>query len=77
MMERLVAGLHAVAARLRRWWGEPRQDRGASALEWAVIAGIVVVAASVIGGAVYNIVDQKSQNLKTCANQPVGSSCSK
>ena len=48
------------------------REAGASALEFAIIAAIVVVAASVIGGVIYNIVDTKSQKLDQCANQPVG-----
>ncbi|MFB9378857.1 hypothetical protein ACFFKU_00125 [Kineococcus gynurae] len=51
------------------------RDLGASALEWAVIAAVVVVAASVIGGVVYGIVQQKSAALQTCASAAVGTSC--
>jgi Flp pilus assembly pilin Flp len=50
-------------------------ERGASALEWALIAAVVVVAASLIGGAIYRIVSNKSTELENCANQPAGSSC--
>jgi len=50
-------------------------DRGASALEWAVIAAVLVVAASAIGVVVYNVVQQKGSALQECANQPVGSQC--
>lgn len=59
----------------RRWLKILSQGRelGASALEWAIIAAVVVVAASVIGGVIYNIVDTKSQQLEECANQPIGS----
>ncbi|WP_240977763.1 hypothetical protein [Knoellia koreensis] len=52
-----------------------RDERGASALEWALIAAVVVVAASIIGGVVYRIVSNKSSQLENCANQPAGSSC--
>ena len=45
------------------------RDLGASALEWAIIAAIVVVAASVIGGVVYNVVSAKSEALEECASQ--------
>jgi Flp pilus assembly pilin Flp len=55
---------------------ESARDRGASALEWAIIAAIVVVAASIVGGVVYNVVQTKSTQLNDCANQPVGSACS-
>lgn len=50
-------------------------DRGASALEWAVIAAVLVVAASAIGVVVYNVVTEKGAALEECANQPVGSQC--
>lgn len=49
------------------------REAGASALEFAIIAAIVVVAASVIGAVIYNIVDDKSSKLEDCANQPIGS----
>jgi hypothetical protein len=51
------------------------RDAGASALEWAVIAAVVVVAASLIGGAVYKIVQDKSKELETCATVAVGGTC--
>ncbi len=62
--------------RLRQRWLSvlaQGRDLGASALEWAIIAAVVVVAASIIGGVIYNIVDTKSQQLEECANQPIGS----
>ena len=55
--------------------GQGRQGAGASALEWAIIAAIVVVAATAIGAAIYNIVQDKAAALDNCANQPVGSTC--
>jgi Flp pilus assembly pilin Flp len=55
-----------LSARARRAAAQGR-DAGASALEWAVIAAIVVVAATLIGGAVYNIVQTKSTQLEACA----------
>lgn len=63
-----------LSARARRAAASGR-DAGASALEWAVIAAIVVVAATLIGGAVYNIVKTKSENLETCAGVAVGGTC--
>ncbi|MGL5811291.1 MAG: Flp family type IVb pilin [Nocardioides sp.] len=54
---------------------ERRSERGASVLEWALIAAVMVVAASIIGAVVYNIVQDKSTELESCANQPVGSRC--
>jgi Flp pilus assembly pilin Flp len=50
-------------------------EEGASALEWAIIAAILVVAATTIGAIVVNIVKDKGSQLEQCANQPVGSSC--
>ena len=60
--------------RLRAALAHPR-DAGASALEWAIIAAVVVVAASLIGGAVYKIVADKSEALEACANVAVGAAC--
>jgi len=65
----LVQGAVARAGRLRRG------ERGASVVEWALIAAVMVVAASVIGAVIYNIVTTKSTNLDNCANQPVGTAC--
>lgn len=64
----LVDRVHAVR--------EPgRDDRGASALEWAIIAAISVVIATIIGYVVYNVVSSKSQQVQQCGNQPVGTKC--
>ena len=66
----LLTAAAPVRARLAR--GGDRQ-RGASALEFAIIAAIVVVAASLIGGVIYNIVKDKGEKLEQCASQPIGS----
>lgn len=63
--------LRYAAARRLALRAEPR-DLGASALEWAIISAIVVTAAVVIGGIVYNVVQTKGTTLQNCANQPVG-----
>ena len=52
-----------------------RNERGATVLEWALIAAVVVVAASIIGGVIFNIVQNKSNDLEDCANQPAGAAC--
>lgn len=57
--------------RLRRNVSDVR-DRGASAIEFAIIAAVVVVAASVVGGVVYGIVSNKSDQLKACSEQAIG-----
>jgi len=65
--------LVALCARTTRRMARGARDAGASALEFAIIAAIVVIAASVIGGVIYRIVDTKSTKLEQCANQPIGS----
>lgn len=52
-----------------------RSEEGASVLEWALIAAVVVVAAAIIGSVVYNIVQTKSDAVNQCANQPAGTAC--
>jgi Flp pilus assembly pilin Flp len=52
-----------------------RSERGASVLEWALIAAVVVVAASIIGAVIIKIVTDKSTDLENCANQVGGSRC--
>lgn len=51
--------------------GEDR-DRGATALEWAVISAILLTAAVLVGGTVYRVVQSKSSDLERCANAPIG-----
>ena len=60
-----------------RLWAKDGEDResGASALEWAIIAAISVVMATVIGTVIYNVVQTKGTNITTCANVPVGGTC--
>ncbi len=71
----LVATAAQLSSRATRRVARAARDAGASALEFAIIAAIVVVAASLIGAVIYNIVDDKSQSLEDCANQPVGAAC--
>jgi Flp pilus assembly pilin Flp len=54
-----------------------RSERGASVLEWALIAAVVVVAASIIGAVIIRIVTNKSTDLEDCANQVGGAECGK
>lgn len=65
---------NTVLRRMRAAFAGAR-ERGASALEWALIAAIVVVAATFIGAAVYNVVQDKAADMENCANAPVGSNC--
>lgn len=52
-----------------------RRDRGASALEWALIAAVVVVAAALIGAAVYNVISTRSAQVTQCGNAAPGATC--
>ena len=65
----LLQDAHARFQRTRQ------EESGASVLEWALIAAVVVVAASIIGAVIFNIVQNKSSQLDDCANQPAGSAC--
>jgi Flp pilus assembly pilin Flp len=65
----LLQDAHARFRRIRQ------DEAGASVLEWALIAAVVVVAASIIGAVIFNIVQDKSGELENCANQPAGSNC--
>lgn len=65
----LLQDAHARFRRIRQ------DESGASVLEWALIAAVVVVAASIIGAVIFNIVQDKSSTLEDCANQPAGASC--
>jgi Flp pilus assembly pilin Flp len=60
------------AQRLRR---TERSERGASVLEWALIAAVVVVAASIIGAIIIQIVTDKGKELQDCSNQVGGTAC--
>jgi hypothetical protein len=51
------------------------RERAASALEWALIVAIIVVAATFIGAAVYNIVQDRAAGMENCSNTPDGGQC--
>lgn len=53
-----------------------RDDAGATVLEWALIAAIVVVAASIVAAVVLRIVDAHAAAPVDCAGQPAGVACS-
>lgn len=72
MISLAVLLLHDAHARFRRLRDD---EAGASVLEWALIAAVVVVAASIIGAVIFNIVQNKSTSLNDCANRPAGSAC--
>jgi len=64
--------LHTLLTRLR---AARRDERGATVLEWALIAAAVVVAASIIAAVIFRIIDTKSGQLEDCANQPANVQC--
>ncbi|HVQ93905.1 MAG TPA: hypothetical protein VMU51_22905 [Mycobacteriales bacterium] len=47
-----------------------RTERGASAIEWAVIAAICVLAALAIGGAVMAVINANKGQISTGSNLP-------
>ena len=49
--------------------------RGASALEWALIAAVVVVAAALIGAAVFNVIQTRAAQVQQCGNVAAGGTC--
>lgn len=51
------------------------RDRGASALEWALIAAVVVVAAALIGSAVFNVIQTRAGQVTECGNVGPGGTC--
>ncbi|AKU18066.1 hypothetical protein [Luteipulveratus mongoliensis] len=51
------------------------REEGASALEWAIIAAIVVVAATAVGAVVYKVVTNKASQIDNCGSLPAGSKC--
>jgi Flp pilus assembly pilin Flp len=73
MAEGLQSRPRAVSGTSRRA-GEDR-ELGASALEWAIIAAISVVMATVIGSVIYNVVSDKSTQVQNCATQTVDTKC--
>lgn len=50
-------------------------DRGASALEWAIIAGVSVLIATFIGVVIYHFVQAKGNQLQSCQDVPAGQQC--
>jgi len=73
MIELIVISLRGHLARARRLQREG--ERGASVIEWALIAAVMVVAASIIGGVIFRIVSDKSSSLETCSKQAAGTQC--
>ena len=66
--------LHTLLARLR---ARRSDQRGATVLEWALIAAAVVVATSVIAAVIFRVIDNRSADLEACANQPANVECNR
>jgi Flp pilus assembly pilin Flp len=66
--------LHTLLTRLR---ARQSDQRGATVLEWALIAAAVVVATSVIAAVIFRIIDNRSADLEACANQPANVECNR
>lgn len=64
-----------IVGRIQALREEPNKDLGASALEWAIIAAVSVVMATIIGTVIYNIVKNKSNDIQNCGNQAPGGNC--
>lgn len=52
-----------------------KKDRGASALEWALIAAVVVAAAALIGAAVWNVIAERAADVTRCGGVGPGGTC--
>jgi Flp pilus assembly pilin Flp len=72
MIELALVVLRGHVARARRL---QQEERGATVLEWALIAAVVVVAASIIGAVIFNIVTDKSAQLDQCSQVQPGTQC--
>jgi Flp pilus assembly pilin Flp len=61
-----------VRARVTAVRSKETRDLGASAIEWAIIAAVSVVIATLIGGIIYNVVSKKGDDLQKCADTVAG-----
>lgn len=54
-----------VQLELRRRWARARSapDLGASAIEWVIITGILVVLAAAVGGVIYTLVKNRADSI--------------
>jgi hypothetical protein len=75
MTDRPIAGETGRGRRCSFLWRGNRDDRGASALEWAIIAAIAVVFASLVATSIKTVITDKTGQLEHCANAGVGEKC--
>lgn len=52
-----------------------REDLGASALEWAIIAAVMVVAATAVGAVIIGIVNNRKDDLQQCTDIQATATC--
>jgi Flp pilus assembly pilin Flp len=64
-----------IVGRIQAVREDTEKDRGASAIEWAIIAALSVAMAVIIGVVVYNVVNTQKGNISNCANVKPGDSC--
>ncbi len=67
-----VLMLQYALVRARALRSDEDAELGASAIEWAVISAVVVTAAVIIGGIIYNIVKTKGDAITKCGNVTPG-----
>ena len=58
---------HRIGEWLHEGRSRTRDERGATVLEWALIAAAVVMAASIISAAIFQVVNDKADDLERCA----------
>jgi Flp pilus assembly pilin Flp len=63
----VITFVRARADRARR---EGFNERGASAIEWAIISAVVVVLALVVAGVIQRVVDDNSGKIEQGTNTP-------
>lgn len=59
-------------AMLRRRIRAARSDRGASALEWVLISGALILICALVGGIIYNKIQSASEGLTVNPNTAGG-----
>jgi Flp pilus assembly pilin Flp len=63
----IITFVRARADRARR---DGFNERGASAIEWAIISAVVVLLALVVAGVIREVVDKNSEKIREGSNTP-------
>jgi hypothetical protein len=64
-----------IVGRVQALRGDETKDRGASALEWAIIAALSVAMAVAIGIVIYNVVNDQGKKITGCDVNAPGANC--